>query len=144
MIDTVALFGSLSQADEFTVTEDHLKLLRHARMYWQGGEGDGEPAIDWKRPYGNSNVPEDIAEILGVPDSDWEWIEERVTPVPGFPAAEPERFRQLRDGVEDRLLRVHVETGIALQIALVTGEFRPGRYRRADRRDWRRDENVRY
>jgi hypothetical protein len=29
MIDTESLFGSLDLAREFTVTEDHLKLLRH-------------------------------------------------------------------------------------------------------------------
>jgi hypothetical protein len=44
---------------------------------------------------------------------------------------------------EWRLLRRHVETAIALQIALVTGEFRTGRYVRDDKydlRSWRRDE----
>jgi hypothetical protein len=31
---------------------------------------------------------------------------------------------------EDRYLRLHVEAGIALKIALATGEFRPGHYTR--------------
>src|SRR5215510_4996800 len=35
MIDTSRLFESLSRATEFTVTEDHLKLLRHTcGIYW--------------------------------------------------------------------------------------------------------------
>lgn len=41
-----------------------------------------------------------------------------------------------------RFMRLHVETGIALQIALATGEFRTGRYVRYDERvstrRWRR------
>jgi hypothetical protein len=44
---------------------------------------------------------------------------------------------------EWRFLRLHVETAIALQIALATGEFRTGRYVRDDEWDdrlWRRDE----
>ena len=44
---------------------------------------------------------------------------------------------------EWRFLRLHVETAIALQMALATGEFRTGRYLRDDewdRRRWRRDD----
>jgi hypothetical protein len=46
MIDTERLFDSLNQAGEFTVTEDHLKLLRHlcdGGLYWEPGEGYGAP-----------------------------------------------------------------------------------------------------
>jgi hypothetical protein len=43
--------------------------------------------------------------------------------------------------VEDRYLRLHVETAIALQIVLATGEFRAGHYTRASKRPplWTRD-----
>ena len=44
---------------------------------------------------------------------------------------------------EWRFLRLHVETAIALQITLATGEFRTGRYMREekwDTRGWKRDE----
>ena len=58
---------------EFTVTEDHLKLLRHIHLYWDYGEGYGAPAINPKRPYGDSYVERSIAEILDAPDGDWEW-----------------------------------------------------------------------
>ena len=49
--------------------------------------------------------------------------------------------RGLRPEAEDRYLRLHVEAGIALKIALATGEFRPGRYTRTDAwgNDWTRD-----
>lgn len=79
MIDTERLFDSLNQAMEFTVTEDHIKLLRHlcdGGLYWDPGEGfGGAPYFGSKKPYGNSDVPRDVAEIVEAPDSDWEWHE---------------------------------------------------------------------
>ena len=68
----------------------------------------------------------DIAEILGIPED--EWFEEDIEP---FPEA------------EWRFLRLHVETAVVLQIALATGEFRPGRYVREDASDgtWKRAAN---
>ena len=128
MIDTEHLFDSLNQATEFMVTEDHLKLLRHlgdGGLYWDPGEGYGAPYMNPKKPYGNSDVPRDVAGIVGAPDSDLQqWDDDR------GPVAE----------VEDRYLRLHVEAGIALKIALATGEFRPGRYTRRNARsnDWKR------
>lgn len=47
----------------FTVTDEHVKLLRRFQVGWQDCE-TGAPEIDPKRPYGNSAVPEDIHEIL--------------------------------------------------------------------------------
>lgn len=54
-----------------TVTAGHLALLRHASTGWQYAEF-GAPEINPKRPYGNSAVLGDIAEILGeaLPDDD--------------------------------------------------------------------------
>ena len=74
------------------------------------------------------NVLADIADILEVPDSDWDDEEKGPLPVAEW------RFR-----------RLHAETAIALQIALDTGEFRTGRYVRDDEWGsglgrWRRDE----
>ena len=129
MIDTERLFVSLDGANEFTVTEDHLKLLRHlcdGGLYWEPGEGYGAPFFNPKKPYGNSNIPLDVARIVGAPDSELrQWDGE-----PG-----PE------DEVEDRYLRLHVEAAIALKIALATGEFRAGHYTRASgwRPRWTRD-----
>jgi hypothetical protein len=126
LIDTERLFNSLNQAREFTVTEDHLKLLRHlcgGGLYWDPCEGfGGAPYFGPKKPYGNSNVPRDVAEIVGAPDSDLEQLNDDWGP-----------------GVEvaDRYLRLHVEAGIALKIVSATGEFRPGRYTRTDA--WRNE-----
>jgi hypothetical protein len=86
------------------------------------------PSINSKRPYGNSNVYADIADILGVPHGEWD--DEELNPLPD---------------TAWRFARLHVETGTALQIALDTGEFRADRYARDDERGyglgrWRRDE----
>lgn len=76
MIDTERLFNSLNRAREFTVTENHLKLLRHicdGGLYWDPGEGDGASYFGSKKqPYGNTNVPQDVARIVEAPDDDWE------------------------------------------------------------------------
>jgi hypothetical protein len=123
--DTRALFDVIHYARDFTVTDEHLRLLRRAYIWWGSGEF-GAPEIDTKRPYGNSSVFGDIAEILGVPDSEWADVD----------------LNPLVDA-EWRFLRLHVETAIALQITLATGEFRTGRYLREekwDTRGWKRDE----
>jgi hypothetical protein len=107
----------------FEVTEEHVTLLRHAYVGWEGCEF-GAPAINCKRPYGNSDVITDIAKLL-----------------------HPE-FSEMREGaqmdwLEDnavRLRAVHETTQTALQIFLVTGHMKPGRYIRLvdyDQRSWR-------
>jgi hypothetical protein len=113
MDDQERLFESLRWLTEFTVTEDHLKLLRHVHVdYWDPGEGYfGAAAISSKRPYGNSYVARDIAEILNAPDEDWEY-EDREKAI-------------VTDEAEERFKRLHVETMAALQIVLAAGEFRP-------------------
>lgn len=114
-------------AAEFTVTEDHLKLLRRAHLYWDYGEGYGAPAINPKRPYGDSYIERSIAEILEAPDSDW--VSEN-----GAVKA------YLTPEAEERFTRLHEETMIVLRIALATGEFRPGHYIRDDIIGWIRIE----
>ncbi len=107
MADTWRYVQAVSWAAvrEFTVTEDHLKLLRHACLYSDYGEGYGAPAINPKRPYGNSDVERDIAEILDAPDSDWEWDED-------------DEYLDLTTEAREHFTRLHVETMLVLHIAL--------------------------
>lgn len=92
--------------DTFEVTAEHVKLLRAANVSWDRCEF-GAPAIDCKRPYGNSNAFGDIAEILGIePDGNEEFSLEQ----------------------EIYMDRVHKGTKTALQIFLATGEMRAGHY----------------
>ncbi len=98
----------------FTITEDHLTLLRAAYVGWDEGEY-GAPAIDCKRPYGNSSGDYDVARVLGVTLSEDD------------------------DETRARMRAIHEGTMTALQIILITGEFRTGNFRLKDRyssRSW--------
>lgn len=106
----------------FTVTEQHLTLLRNAYVDWDDCEF-GAPCIDPKWPYGGSDGVDDIAEILG----------ERVQ-------APPEWNEATGDWVDnnqyERLTRLHRETETALQIVLAP-RVGTGRRRRAQRTNHR-------
>ena len=94
----------------FTVTEEHLKLLRAARVTWLD-VGDGAPAIDARRPYGGASVEADVARIIGK-----------------------------HAGNKGVLRAIHLQTKTALQIALCTGRLEAGTYERdfETRGSWRR------
>lgn len=96
----------------FQVTEAHLKLLKNQYVVWRNCEY-GAPAIDCKRPYGNTDVESDIAEILG--------------------------WGELTDDLREKAERLHKELEIAFQIVLVTQKFEPGLYinkNQYDTKDW--------
>lgn len=59
---------------EFTVTEDHLKLFTELTFRYEDGIEFGAPAVDPKRPYGNSSVFMDMREILGEDYEDHELL----------------------------------------------------------------------
>lgn len=112
----------MSYETEFELTEQHVTLLRHAWVDWEGCEF-GAPAINCKRPYGNSDVLTDIAKLL-------------------HPEYVAMREGAQIDWMEDnaaRLRTVHEETQTALQIVLATGQMQPGVYIRDTGydRDWR-------
>lgn len=90
----------------FTLTEQHIELLQNANVIWNA-DATGAPAIDPKRPYGNSNVPGDVAEIL-----EYESPEDS-------------------DAKQD-LLDIHEETKVALQIILTLKTFQPGNFKKVD------------
>lgn len=86
--------------ERFHFTPQHMKLLQRMYVEWEEGEAGG-PAISPKRPYGNSDVAYDVAEILGIP------VIERG---PGT---------GMDDDQEVKLMVLHRETEVALQIVLV-------------------------
>lgn len=97
----------------FTVTEDHVKLLQRMYVQWNDSGYYGAPAIGLKRPYGNSDVLDDIAEIVGYK--------------PTF-----DREGDLRDEDEEHLLKLHRETEVVLQILLQNPlDFQVGKYQRS-------------
>lgn len=106
----------------FTLTADHITLLRCAYVRWEDCE-TGAPAIDCKRPYGNSWVEMDIARKLG-----WDVFLDQFE--------EP----YLSKDQADRATELHRETETALQVILAKGTFQMGTYVADDYRDnWRLD-----
>ncbi len=93
-------------SSEFTVTSAHLKLLRKMYVSWDDCEF-GAPAIDCKRPYGNSYVVGDIAEILGWENEDGDELSEE----------------QISNATA-----LHAETETALQILLSNLSIEEGKY----------------
>lgn len=91
----------------FELKEDHIKLLKRMCVGWQDCEW-GAPEIDPKRPYGNSNVYMDIAEIIGIKS----------------PCNMCGEFTEEQEELMDTL---HQETETALQIILQHGP-KPGKY----------------
>lgn len=91
----------------FDLKPEHVTLLRRMYVEWQDMEY-GAPAINPKRPYGNSSVEADICEILG-------WISD---------PDEEEPTTEQREAAA----QLHRETETALQVVLATGQMVPGRY----------------
>lgn len=106
--------------ETFVITRDHLRLVRKMYLDWEDCEF-GAPAVDCKRPYGNSSVYYDIAEILDIKPEDGE----------GDEAAFSERQKA-------EMSELHHGTLNTLQIAIQTGEFREGTYVRERYGEWRR------
>lgn len=94
----------------FEMTMEHVSLLRRMYVGWNSAEY-GAPEVDPKRPYGNSDVLDDIAKILGIE---------------GFVDANNERHFSAKEVA--LMERLHTETMTALQVVLATGSFAPGVY----------------
>ncbi len=102
---------NLERVKEFTITKDHLKLLRSMFVGWDDCEY-GAPRIDPKRPYGNSDVSNDIAEMINFPKKgNWDKEEE-----------------MWNEKAEEELYYLHKQIKVVLQIVLVTGKFEEGEY----------------
>lgn len=100
----------MDDKQEFTLMAEHLKLLSRMNVTWWDAEF-GAPGIDPKRPYGNSSVIEDMAEILG--------FEGKTCPHCG---------ELLEEQDEERINNLHKEMEVALQVILSTQSFKPGKY----------------
>lgn len=63
----------------FDLTEDHMKLLDRMYIGYDDWTEFGAPEVDPKRPYGNSDVYDDIAEILGLEIGEDQWGDREFT-----------------------------------------------------------------
>jgi hypothetical protein len=103
----------------FTITNNHLKLLKHIHISWNSCEF-GAPTVDCKRPYGNSDVYCDIARILNIP-------------IPDFDNDEDFTDQQLQ-----YIDEIHKEMQTVLQIGVRVGCFEEGTFYCPDyTQDWR-------
>jgi hypothetical protein len=99
--------------NRFELCKEHVLLLQN--MYWEYSDCEtGAPAVDCKRPYGNSYVPPDVAKILGVrlPDDE-----------------EGDKY----DKKVDEIMRFHYESHTALEIILQLKTFELGTYENANK-----------
>jgi hypothetical protein len=111
----------MTSLTRFKLTKKHIKLLRQMYVDWQDCE-TGAPAIDPKRPYGNSDVENDIHQIL---------TGESIGRVSS-------KRDELTEKERIKYRNLHAETEIALQIVLVTGKFKPGWYECEEyTKDWK-------
>lgn len=92
----------MEKENDFTLTPVHLKLIRRMNVGYDEDTEYGAPEIDPKRPYGNSDVEDDIREIVG---------------------------KKLSN--ED-CLKLHKETTKALQIFLLNASLEPGKFVRSN------------
>lgn len=123
----------------FELKEEHIKLLCRAYVGWEDCEF-GAPAIDCKRPYGNSSVEQDMLEILGLEEVK-KGIYEIVLFGKEYLLTGEDKYNiDLEDEQElfDALNALHKETKVALQIILVTKSFKAGRYEAGEySTDWK-------
>lgn len=95
---------------QFTLTEDHRKLMRRMYVEWDDAAYEGSPAVGLKRPYGNSDVVGDVCEILG-----WGELYDEDTD-------------EYDEDLAERARKIHRETEYAVAILLATGQDAPGDY----------------
>lgn len=101
----------------FTITPEHLLLLRRLHFEWDGSAFAGAPCVDIKRPYGNSDpLGYDVPLILGLI-----WPEDQDQPREIY-----EQCKQLHEDM-DKVLAIFVSTG----------QCAPGEYEQVDYDDTR-------
>jgi len=101
--------------DEFELKQVHLDLLKEANIHWWDCEF-GAPCVDPKRPYGNSNVLGDMAEILKIMKKDnYDYVE-----------------GDWKEDKSDYMADLHKQTQVAIEIILQTQSFKLGTYKRKD------------
>jgi hypothetical protein len=135
----------IEDTNTFTITENHLRLLKNMYVDWDDCEF-GAPEINPKRPYGNSDVENDIAEIINLKKSK--------DNVEDYDKEEASEYSDKSEYLEDlewneetqkKLYYLHREMQIVLQIVLVTGKFEIGTYVKTEKYDslsWKKQKDV--
>lgn len=104
--------------DEFEIKPVHLKLLKEMNVSWWDCEF-GAPCIDPKRPYGNSDVENDIIEFAELDrEKLFEYDEDDKEHEDG----------ELTSEAIDVINDLHKQMEVVLQICLSTLSFKTGKY----------------
>lgn len=131
--------SSKVKTNEFEIRPEHLKLLQRMVVDWEDCEF-GAPSIDCKRPYGNSDVHQDMLEILGLRELRKGVYEFELGGSKWLLKGE-DKYNIYLDGADEESLlealnRLHEETKVALQICLSLQSFSTGHYVEKDYGDW--------
>lgn len=105
---------------------------------WQRCEF-GAPEIDPKRPYGNSDVYQDMVEIIGLEKIEDEKYRFRLDHRKWTLYGENEYNLEFPDDLTEALDKLHLDMQTALQIVLCTQMFKTGPYYKEneyDDRSW--------
>ncbi len=112
----------MDNQEQFIVTNQEIQLIKRMCVSWWDCEF-GAPAIDCKRPYGNSNVLKDMADILGFLDDleNLEYISDET---------EEAYTEQVIEEQEEVLLELHSNMQTVLQILIDNLSLEAGTYQR--------------
>lgn len=116
---------------EFELKQEHLDLLKQVNIGWNECEF-GAPEIDPKRPYGDSDIENNIAEIIKL-KKDKTTIDFDKEEYAAFDDKQ-EYFDEAEwnEKTQDLLKDLHKQTQIALEIILHNQTFKLGKYKRKD------------
>jgi len=135
--------GSSTQATSFELTAFHIALLKRLEFGWHEGGYDGAPTVDFKRPYGNSDVLADIraiyAKLHGLSYDDDPEDEELEF---GFVRSDGTSFDAA--DLDEEIWGTHRQMETVLQILAKNPEgIAPGTYERSGPYlwDWKRSES---
>lgn len=133
--------------NRFEITECHLALMKRMYVGWNDCEF-GAPEIDPKRPYGNSDVIQDIIEILGTEEIK-EGVFQFILYGEKWLLKGEDKYNLYLDGADEekliqKLNALHKETQTALQICLTLQQFRTGVFEEVDFGEWKQTDNGNY
>ena len=104
--------SSVLGLQRFTLTPEHVQLLRRSNVNYSGHGEWGYVGLDCKRPFGNGDLVGDMATILGVD-----------------PVAPDDEEEHWPPGTSDKMVKMFKEElPIALSVVLAAGTFEPGEY----------------
>lgn len=111
------------EQEYYRLTEEQVLLIRELHFYQDDGSMlgyEGGPAVDSKRPFGNSNVEGDVLEIVDPRPYEEIWNE--------YDDEDEEASDEFYDKQKEVYDRLYPTLGKAMQVVVAAGSFEPGIY----------------